>query len=296
MSSAHRTGLLVACILGLLGALVSRPDSTAQAQARGVVAGAYKARSVNVGGREWSRQKVDELPELILLPNNRFIYGSGDDGQHGDYQAVAGGKVQLGKCVGWKADIPQPPNRNLDFKTTDGKAGIGQEIRMERLGDPHGVRPEPLYQTDCKVALTGRTTAAARDMVLTQAQQSRIIDGDIFLATRQGASPADLELWTCLVTGGYPGVEYAEDGSSTPAQRLLVLPDGRFRSRVRGGAIYRWWMLPSGCPTAPRQPLSGIGTPAGPMDPWVSGEKILLACFVGNGGLPDCAGWWLKKP
>lgn len=297
MSSARRTGLLAACIVGLLGALISQPDSTAEAQAPAPAVGEYQYKNYRVGITSWPDAKVKSLPHINLLPNNRFIYGSGDSGYHGDYRVLPGGKVELGTCLGWRGEVTQVPNPELRFKMTDAKAGQGHEWNMERLGAPRPPSPEPPYDSGCKFAFaTDRTTTASRVAVLAQTAGGRIIDGEIFLATKRDAPPRDASLWSCLVTNGYPGVEYGEAPVGPAPQPLLVLPDGRFRSRVRGGVNYRWWMLPAGCETPPRQPLAGIATPVGPMEPAASGEKILLACWVQGGVLPDCNGWWLRKP
>lgn len=296
MTNAYPIGLVAAGIVALVGALVSGPDAAAQAQAPGPIPGEYQYKNYRVGVTSWPEVKVKTLPHIHLLPNNRFIYGSGDPWYYGDYRVLPGGKVELGSCLGWKGEVAQSPNE-LRFKMTDAKAGQGHEWSMERLGPPRTPSPEPEYKPNCGFAFTtDRTTTASRAPVLVQSAAGRIIDGEIFLATKRDAPPQDTSLWACLVTNGYPGLEYGEVPTGPAPQPLLVLPDGRFRSRVRGGVTYRWWMLPAGCDTPPRQPLAGIATPVAPLEPAQSGEKILLACWVQGGALPDCHGWWLRKP
>jgi len=225
---------------------MSQPDSTAEAQTPAPAVGEYQYKNYRVGITSWPDAKVKGLPHINLLANNRFIYGSGDSGYHGDYRVLPGGKVELGTCLGWKGEVTQQPNPELRFKMTDAKAGQGHEWNMERLGAPRPPSPEPQYDAGCKFAFaTDRTTTASRVAVLAQTAGGRIIDGEIFLATKRDAPPRDASLWSCLVTNGYPGVEYGEAPVGPAPQPLLVLPDGRFRSRVRGGVNYRWWMLPA---------------------------------------------------
>jgi hypothetical protein len=119
----------------------------------------------------------------------------------------------------------------------------------------------------------------------------RGVNGQVLLAI--GAA-ADVDLWTCIVEGGYPNVEIRERGGAP--QEIAVFPGGRFRADLRGGVAHEWAFLISECNTAAKQPDPPESLRPGPAQRPTTEEKVVLGCYVTAGALGGCRGWWLIRP
>jgi hypothetical protein len=122
MSSARRTGLLAACIVGLVGALISQPDSTAEAQAPAAVGSISK--NYRMGITSWPDAKV-MVSHINLLPTTALSTAVATAVTTAT-TASSRWEGRTGPCLGWKG-VTQVPNPELRFKMTDAKAGQGHE-------------------------------------------------------------------------------------------------------------------------------------------------------------------------
>ena len=127
------------------------------------------------------------------------------------------------------------------------------------------------------------------------------VDGEVLLALPRavlqnpGAAPEEAEMWACVVTTGYPGLELVER-SSGQKQNIYVWPDGTFQALVVRNATYRWRLRSRNCGIASMPSYVTKNQFTVPDRSTPADEKLVFACYVSKRTFSECDQWWLTRP
>jgi hypothetical protein len=295
----------IALAIPILRAGTQAPPAAAQVTR--IVEGAYRVDDYTVDGKPQPKI-AKKIKPLYLKANGNYIWA----GYHAPYR-ISGTTIDLDcQPVSGVISLQVRPFIITTTEIIQGSEGFKEthETRFVYLGPYEAFRPaeEPSVD-DCKWkhhtrprgSGAGSATARATRGPLVaglQAQapapapgERRGVNGQVLLAI---GGAADVDLWTCIVEGGYPNVEIRERGG-TPRE-ISVFPGGRFRADLRGGVWHEWAFLISECTTAARQPDPLAELRPGPELRPATEEKVVLGCYVTAGALGGCRGWWLIRP
>ncbi len=302
------------CCVTLLWAAGPAPWSVGwAAPAPSPEVGTYEVKNCEVNKRPSEPcRKSWEGEFLHIIDDHTYWWG----GFHAPYQITDGGNgIKLDCWTDWNSNLslrdkkikfwwiekqPKPPDKSFDLWLEGGKlalptASLPPLSPCGRLQGTPGIDP--------RIATNRRLPV--RPGLYAQVPEPRTVDGELLLTVRTRtdmgpdkppATAEDIRLWDCLITNGYPRVEFI-DTNTQEHQRAFVWPDGRFRAQLRPGVSYDWSLLPTDCGT-PGQPAGSSGRfKLDRLDPATTTEKVLLSCFVfKNRGFTDCKGWWLVHP
>jgi hypothetical protein len=288
----------VACIVLLAAAGVGvSPGERAQAQDVRALIGTYKVADYALNDKS-NPVMATALGRLHLLPNGNYVWGA----YHAPYR-VTGQRIEL-DC---RASGDYTSDRKLNLRRTKPEVGQTYKYGLEYEGTLEAIPPGRTlapkgcnWEQHASPVWNRQVLAAARRepvgrTLQAQASPPRVVDGELLLTIkRQGYTPADVALWSCLITEGYPRLEFLEQPGAQP-QEVFVWPDARFRTELRGGVRYQFSLLPSTCDT-PRRQLGARMRKEGPVTPPATEEKVVVACYVSGGRLVECDGWWLIRP
>lgn len=295
----------IALAIPILRAGTQAPPASAQVTR--VVEGAYRVEGYTVDGKPQPKI-ARKIKPLYLKPNGNYIWA----GYHAPYR-VTGTNIDLDcQPVSGVISMQVRPFIITTTEIIQGSEGFKEthETRFVYQGPYEAFKPseEPTHD-DCQwkhhtrqrgagpdPTTTGATRGALAASLQAQAPppapgEVRGINGQVLLAI---GGAADVQLWTCIVEGGYPNVEIRERGA-TPRE-VSVFPGGRFRADLRGGVWHEWAFLVSECDTPSRQPEPLAELRPGPALRPATDEKVVLGCYVSGGALSGCRGWWLIRP
>lgn len=287
--------------LVLFPGVVSFSASWAQAQASRPTPGMYKVTNYTVDGEPKPKLARKTKP-LFLKPNDRYIWA----GYHAPFR-MRGQAIDL-DCQPVSGVVSLQVSKFTITLTefVQGLEGFKEEHKTYFEYEADAFPAKEPTADDCKwkfhqrgsggsavgPGTAGRPQRGALVASLqAQAVEERGVNGQVLLAI---GGRADVDLWVCLVENGYPDVLIGEPGA-TPTE-VSVFPGGRFRADLRGGIVYNWAFLTSGCETPTRQPDPAANVGPGPNQRPVTEEKIVLGCYVLGGALTRCTGWWLTRP
>ncbi len=241
-----------------------------------------------------------------MLPGNEYIWGA----YWGESQVSQSPNLSVTLCQHSRGTFKEAGR--LELKTDRNNLGVAltyQVLFKGRLSEPGHAAPDKKGQKRiCKGAgslvgpvITAGLAGVPLTIVQTQASQPRTIEGEMLLTLKSDPeknqpAPEDVRVWACLVTRGYPSIEFVEQPGDA-VQSVFVWPDGRFLAELRGGVDYTLRLLPSQQCGTPMTEIKDKGhLLRGPAVRESSEEKVLLACFVVNKSLSECHPWWLSRP
>lgn len=297
------TAAIAVAALAFAASGASLAPVSAQAQIARMVVGMYAVKNYTVDGKP-RPGIVKKMKPLYLKPDERYVWG----GYHAPFRS-RGLTIDLDcQPVSGLVSLQVRPFTIVTTEYVAGLEGFKEEHKtyLEYQGPVEAFPTREPTPDDCRYrhhqATPGRpTTGPVADLhprrgaleasLQAQAGPLRGVNGQVLLAI---GARADVDLWACIVEGGYPDVVMGERGA-TP-QEVSVFPGGRFRTDVRGGVEYSWAFTISGCETPARQPDPAASVGPGPAQRPATEEKIVLGCYVSGGMLTRCNGWWLVRP
>lgn len=314
MAEARRLRILIvtALLLPWPAALGQAPQAWAQPQQ--TLDGIYRLVRLQEckGDNCTDSDQMALAPKLLYITKTVYFWVDADVNtpiEYSEYQLTKPMNFTLcaSKWLGeWRT--PRVTIRTPDQYDPINHINLRYVYSLERMGPVVGnprVGPNP---TRCSTKRSGPaeeplTATAVHGWPLlarlqTQAAARRV-NGQFLLAVKDDkdhpATAVDKDLWSCLVTKGYPRVMFLEDPSmsSSPDQTAYVWPDGHFQGVFQNGAIYDWRVRSSGCGTEDQDSANRFMVPKATAS---TEEKIVLACFISERRFSECDSWWLRRP
>lgn len=290
-----KSGLVVWLCIAVILALGAGSSSEVSAQAR-PRPGVYKVVDYFLN-ESLDKDTAGAMPRLQLLPTGHYVWGK----YYAPFKMEAQATIIL-DCRAW-GEVSQDGKIILRRTDRERDQRFRYVLEYERAleGPPTGSPKGCDYQKHTSAPAPSLLAAASQQEALrigiqVQAPAKRTIDGELLLTIdRRGYTQEDLNLWSCLITRGYPKVEFFEGQGQPAEEEVFVWPDASFRTDLRGGVNYQWALTPRACMSPTRQ-LGGIVQRPGPELPPSTEEKVVLACFVKQGRFADCEMWWLVRP